>query len=177
MKKLKFINRLIAMMFMAVALVACSSSSKDDDDDDDDDDGKKKEKVGKIGKFQDEEEGEIKVGGSHVDDFCSLLNEASVAVDQASDESEVENLQARFKDRMNPFKSDNTPLTANEKEEIISALANFFGTILDKAVVLSGEDIDQDELYQAGVALGQQIRSLVEQSNSLADVCENIRNM
>lgn len=177
MRKLKFINRLIAVMFMAVALVACSSS-KSDDDDDDDDDGKKKEKVGKIGKNQDEDEEEeerIISSTSSVDGFCALVDEMTTAIEQASDEDEILSLQNRFKSRMEQYKNDDTPLSADEKEQVIMSLAMFGGTVIDKAVELTGEYVSEEELYNAGVAIGQQMRSIVEQSNTLAEVCGNMK--
>lgn len=163
-------------MFMAVALVACSSSSKDDDDDDDDD-SKKKEKVGKKDKLQDEEEERIISSKSSVDGFCALIDEITAAVKQASDENQINTLQNRFKSRMEQYKNDDTPLSADEKEQVIMSLAMFGGTVIDKAVELTGEYVSEEDLYNAGAEFGRQIRSIVEQSNTLAEVCSNMKAM
>lgn len=184
MKKIKFLNTLIAVMFMAVALAACSSSSKDDDDDDDDDD-ERTEKIDRKSReksddfydddnYYDEEETPISNSSNTVDSFCSLLSDMTRAIAQASSEQDLRNMSGRFESRAKRFDNDNTPLTSTDKEKIISALVLFVGTTMDKGVELSGEDIDETELYNVGYTMGQQLRQMVEDSRTLGEVCENL---
>ena len=184
MKKIKFINSLIAVMFMAVALAACSSSSKDDDDDDDDEksekvDKKDKEKSDEKDKEKSDEKGIDIPASSGAEGFCNTLTKVTEAIVNATSEDEIEALQDRFKDSLKSYKEDNTPLTEKEKEDVAVSLSMFMGAVMEKAVDFGyvGQDMTDEELYDTGFQMGQQIRAMVDSSNSLAEVCANMKNM
>ena len=80
--------------------------------------------------------------GSHVSTFVDAINGATEKINSASDEEEFEAAGKSLEDTFAEFKDDDKELSADEKSEVVDALANLIAATGCKQAELAGQTLD-----------------------------------
>jgi len=174
MKKLGFLlTAALTVAFLAVSVMACGPKSGHHDDEDDDEETENVKS--RRDKDKDGERHDVAHGNS-VDSFCEDINSLTAQIASCTSVEELQELED-LGNSLEHYRYDDTELTTSDKQALTQSLALFAGTVMQQAIDLSGEYVSEEEQYQAGYALGEQIRQVVAGSTTLADVCNGLDNL
>jgi lipoprotein len=150
----KHLLSLIAVAFLAIGITACSNAKSTDES--------KGEKT--------ENKDDLKDPESVVTTLVDLLNDCTRKVNAVSDEEEYEAAGKSIEDTFAEFKDDDKELSADEKSEVVAALADLVAALGCKQAELEGQILDSNTQAIVKSQSKTAVESICKDCKSIKDI-------